>query len=41
MANLAITTFNALSKPGPALVLSVGQTLFYLAIALLVRELYG
>ncbi|MCS5568844.1 MAG: MATE family efflux transporter, partial [Pseudomonadales bacterium] len=41
MANLAITTFNALSKPGPALVLSVGQTLFYLAIAMLVRDLYG
>ena len=41
MANLAVTTFNALSKPGPALVLSVGQTLFYLVMAVLAREWYG
>ncbi|MFP6796807.1 MAG: MATE family efflux transporter [Pseudomonadales bacterium] len=41
MVNLAISTFNALSKPIPALVLSIGQTLLYLAIALIARELFG
>ena len=41
MANLAVTTFNALSKPVPALVLSIGQTLFYVVVALVARELYG